>query len=90
MAHFPNFSPYLTKICPSKCQRGPFGIGNEIMEPSVKEMGNFLRKVNADVLKEESDILAELDLEPKQVNSAVSKIARLWFQDKLDKYIFSK
>lgn len=62
-----------------------FGINNEIMEPTVKETGNFLRKVITDVWKEESDIAFERGLEPKELNSIISKVARIWFMGELDK-----
>lgn len=62
-----------------------FGIENEKMVPTVKETGNFLRAVIADVWKEESDIAAEKGLEPKEVNSLISKVARTWFMTELDK-----
>ena len=61
-----------------------FGIENEKMEPTIKEMGNFLRFVHKDIIKEESDVLGEKGLETKKVNSTVSKIARDWFKEKLD------
>lgn len=62
-----------------------FGIENSIMEPSPKATGDFLRAVINDVIKEESDIMAEMGLEPKTVNSMISKVARQWFMAELDK-----
>jgi len=50
----------------------------------MKNMGDFLRLVINDVIKEESDIMVERGLEPKQLNSMISKVARVWFQDKLN------
>merc|ERR1712232_1257231 len=44
-----------------------FGIENEKMAPTKKEMGNFLRAVIADVMKEEMDVLKEKELKPKDV-----------------------
>jgi len=64
-----------------------FGIENEIMEPTIKETVNFLRKVIADVWKEESDIAFERGLEPKEVNSLISKVAKMWFMSELDKLV---
>lgn len=61
-----------------------FGIENEKMEPTVKATGDFLRFVINDVIKEESDIMNEVGLEPKEVNSMISKVARGWFMSKLD------
>ena len=62
-----------------------FGIDNEKMEPTVKATGDFLRAVIKDVWKEESDVAFEKHLEPKMVNSLISKVARTWFMDELDK-----
>jgi len=61
-----------------------FGIENERMEPTIKEMGTFLRFVFNDIIKEESDIMTELGLEPKSIGSTVSGVARVWFQNKLN------
>jgi len=37
-----------------------------------------------DVIKEESDIMEENELIPKDVNSMISRVARTWFTSKLD------
>lgn len=62
-----------------------FGIENETAEPTIRMMGDFLRLVIKDVIKEESDTMAMLGLEPKMVNSSISKVARVWFIEQLDK-----
>ena len=54
-----------------------FIINNEI--PDVKGTGQFLKWLVNDITKEESDTLVQNNLEPKDVNSAISKKARLWF-----------
>jgi hypothetical protein len=51
---------------------------------TMKDMGQFLRLVINDVIKEESDIMAEMGLEPKPLNGMMSKVARMYFQDRLD------
>jgi hypothetical protein len=63
-----------------------FGINNEIEEPNVKRTGDFLRAVINDIIKEESDIMAEKKLEPKIVNKLISTVARRWFMKELDKF----
>lgn len=50
----------------------------------MKDMGQFLRLVINDVIKEESDRMMEMGLEPKTVNSHISKVARTFFKSKLD------
>jgi hypothetical protein len=67
-----------------------FGIENEKQEPTVKSMGQFLKAVMGDIVKEESDILVEKGLEPHDVSNHVNNIARRWFQTELDKFIIGK
>ena len=50
----------------------------------IKRTGDFLRAVHQDIIKEESDIIAEAGLIPKDINGRVSKVAREWFMLKLD------
>lgn len=53
----------------------------------VKRTGDFLRAVIKDVMKEELDIMTEKGLEPKEVNSKISKVARDWFMNQLDEEV---
>lgn len=66
-----------------------FGIENEKMEPSTKATGDFLRLVHQDIMKEERDELISRGLEPKEVNGMISKIARNWFLEEIDKHNMS-
>jgi len=50
----------------------------------VRKTGDFLRAVHQDIIKEESDTIADAGLIPKDVNGKVSKVARIWFMEKLD------
>ena len=45
----------------------------------IKKMGDFIRNVVQDIMKEESDTIAEAGLEPKDINSKVSERCRLYF-----------
>ncbi len=45
----------------------------------VKKLGDFIRNVIQDILKEETDVIAEAGLEPKDINSKVSERCRLYF-----------
>jgi hypothetical protein len=51
-------------------------------EIDIKKMGEFLKWITNDVIKEELDTLNDNGLEPKEVTSAISNIARKWFLDK--------
>jgi len=57
--------------------------GNEELM-SMKDMGSYIKLVHQDVIKEELDKLNELNLEPKAVNSSISRVARTFFISKLD------
>ncbi len=63
-----------------------FGIDNEKNIPNIKFTADFIRAVINDVLKEESNTMAEKGLEPKEVNSKISKIAREWFLEQLQEF----
>ena len=58
----------------------------EGVEPEITEMGTFLRAVMADIRKEESDILQEKALTPKDVNAMISKLAKQWFMERLNQH----
>jgi hypothetical protein len=59
-------------------------------EPDVKQIGDFLRKVFNDVLKEESDLIIKENLDSKKVSKYISQIARKWFFEQLDKIVIGK
>lgn len=48
-------------------------------EPDRRRMGDFMRWVASDVIKEESDTIEESGLERKDVMKVISKIAKDWF-----------
>jgi len=49
----------------------------------MKDMGQFLRLVVNDVIKENSTEMAEMKLEPKEVNGKISEVGRDFFKSKL-------
>ena len=51
-------------------------------EIDIRKMGNFLRWITNDIIKEEMDTLKDNGLEPKEITKAVSNIARQWFLNK--------
>jgi hypothetical protein len=53
--------------------------------PTIKMMGQFLKWMVNDILKEEMDVMKESNLEPKDVQKHISNNARKWFMDYLDK-----
>ena len=66
-----------------------FDIGGENIEPTVSLTGTFMRNVISDIMKEETDVLSDRNLEPKEVNKFISVVARRWFMEQLDKLIMS-
>lgn len=49
-------------------------------DTSVKNTGKFIMWVNADIMKEEGDLITELGLDPVKVNKEVSRISRDYFK----------
>lgn len=45
--------------------------------------GHFIKLVNADVFKEELDVLTDSGLEPKEVTKAISQKASAWYKEKV-------
>jgi hypothetical protein len=57
----------------------------DVMEMSNKDIGDYLRLVVNDVIKEHSSDMAKEGLEPKMINGMISKVARSYFMDRLNK-----
>ena len=52
-------------------------------EMSMKDMGDFLRLVVNDVIKEHTTDMMEAGFEPKTINGKISEVARGFFKTKL-------
>jgi len=57
----------------------------DVMQMSKKDIGDYIRLVVKDVLKEHSEDMNKMGLEPKMVNGMISKVAKIYFEDRLDK-----
>lgn len=58
---------------------------NEQLKPfDMTSMGDFIRWVHQDVLKEEADTLQASGIEYKKLGSPIAQVARRWFVTKLD------
>jgi len=57
----------------------------DVMQMSNKDIGDYIRLVIKDVIKEHTEDLVEAGLEPKSINGMVSKVAKIYFMDRLDK-----
>lgn len=74
-------------VTPGRCEQAwqkTFGIDNEISVPDAKFTGDFLRFVMQDIMAEEVQTLFDHQLEFKDTNKLVSKLARDWFLEQLD------
>lgn len=58
------------------------------VEPTVKQTGVFLKWIVNDIVTEEIDTLTSNGLCAKDVNGAISKAAREWYFEYLDKIVF--
>jgi len=79
------------KVTPAWRLEQMFDEANDVInggEPTIKNMGVFLKLLNQDILKEDSDIIGDAGLEPKQVFGKVAQIAKVWYNDQLNKSIF--
>jgi len=59
----------------------------ETSQMSMKDMGDYLRLVIKDVIKEHLSEMSEQGFEPKMLNPMISKVARVYFQDRLNKEV---
>ncbi len=50
----------------------------------IKKTGDYIRSIITDITKEDSIIISEAGLIPKDINKFISKKARLWLMSKLD------
>ena len=70
-----------------------FDLANDVINgniPAMENMGTFMKMVNTDIIKEESDIIKEAGLEPKEIFRDVSTISRQFYKDRLDEIIFNQ
>lgn len=75
------------KVTPAWRLEQMFEEANDCMNggiASVKNMSVFLRKVIADVIKEDIDLLVDNNLELKDVDSKIAKISRNWYLEQIN------
>jgi hypothetical protein len=57
---------------------------NTDIEPAQKHIGPFIKWVRDDVIKEESDTMAENNILAKDIGKSLSVAARTWFMTKIN------
>lgn len=55
-------------------------------EPNIKKLGDFIKKVITDIIKEETIAFEEFNLTPKEVFPFISKICSKWFFEQLKNF----
>lgn len=53
------------------------------LELDIKNTGEFIKWINLDIIKEETDTIIGSGLEVKEVTNAASKVSKKWFFDKI-------
>lgn len=66
-------------VTESRLEQGLEQLRMENLEISRKNIGFFLKWINADIVKEDLDTIMGNGFEPKELNGEISKIAREWF-----------
>ena len=61
-----------------------FGANCEKKRPEKSDIPDFLRWVHKDIMDEHMADYFEANIEPKEINGKISKIARMWFLEQYD------
>lgn len=78
-------------VTEARLEQGLHNLVNEQLKPfAMTSMGDFIRWVHADVLKEEADTLQASGIEYKKLGSPIALVAKRWFTAKLDEDTFKK
>lgn len=76
-------------VTESRLEQGLHNLINEQMKPfAMTSMGDFIRWVHQDILKEESDTLQASGIDYKKLNSPIALAAKRWFTTKLNEETF--
>jgi len=67
-------------VTENRLEQGLQNLVNEQLKPfDMTSMGDFIRWVHTDIVKEESDVIAASGLDPKKVGGPIAKAARSWY-----------
>jgi len=70
-------------VTENRLQQGVTFFKENLIEVDAKNTGEFLRWVVTDVLKEESDIIRDSNLDEKKIKVAIVNKARTWFLNQI-------
>lgn len=72
-------------VTESRLEQGLQNLRNEQLKPfDMTSMGDFIRWVHADVLKEEADTLEASGLNPKSLGGPLAQVCRAWYVNRLN------
>lgn len=72
-------------VTEARLEQGLQNLTREQLKPfQMSSMGDFIRWVHTDILKEEADTIAANGIDPKKLGSLISPVARQWFVGKLN------
>lgn len=67
-------------VTEARLQQGLFVLKNEFLKPlNMTSLGNFIRWIYNDVLKEEYDLIEKYDIDQKKLGSIISKKVKSWY-----------
>ena len=77
-------------VTEARLEQGLKNLVSEQLKPfDMTSMGDFIRWVHGDVLKEEADTLAASGLDSKKLGGPIAQAAKRWYVEKLNQSVFS-
>jgi hypothetical protein len=77
-------------VTESRLEQGLDNLVREQLLPfEMKSIGEFLRWIFHDVMKEESETIVQNQIDPKKIGSAIANKARPWYMQKLNEKVLS-
>lgn len=78
-------------VTEARLTQGLQNLLNEQLKPfSMTSMGDFIRWIHNDVMKEEGDTLKASGIDPKKLGGPIATAAKRWFVSQLDTVTFKK
>ena len=78
-------------VTEARLEQGLQNLVNEQLKPfAMTSMGDFIRWVHQDILKEEADTLQASGIEYKNLGSPIALVAKRWFVEKLNAETFKQ
>ena len=77
-------------VTEARCEQGLQNLQREQLKPfEMASLGDFIRWVHGDVLKEEADTMVTNGIDTKKLGGLVAPVARKWFIEKLNATVMS-